>query len=105
MPPSRGQKRDRYKIEYVNRENSRFITHDYTEGTSEDMIIALSPDGSEVEMRVEFAGFLTDQSGMPLIKLGSSIDIAVGAEGDSDHYDSDKWGADSSPVIYNYQIR
>ena len=50
-----GRKRTRYKVEYVNRrrtlpEGVRFITHDYTEGSSEDIVIALSPDGSEVEM-------------------------------------------------------
>ncbi len=37
-----GKKRDKYKTEYVNREGTRFITHDYTEGTSEDIIVALS---------------------------------------------------------------
>ncbi|MEN8192919.1 MAG: hypothetical protein ABFS12_08885 [Bacteroidota bacterium] len=100
-----GNKRDKYKIEYVNREGSRFITHDYTEGTSEDIIIALSPDGSEVEMKVELDGFLKDISGSKLMHLGKKIDIAVGVEGSSDHYGTDTWGADSSPVIYGYEIK
>ncbi|MCK4992042.1 MAG: hypothetical protein KAS29_16195, partial [Bacteroidales bacterium] len=65
-----GEKRESYKIEYVNRNGSRFITHDYTEGTSEDIIIALSPDGSEVEVKVELAGFLKDTSGKRLMVRG-----------------------------------
>ena len=100
-----GNKRDLYKIEYVNRKGSRSITHDYTEGTSEDMIIALSPDGSEVEMRVEMKGFLWDESGKPLVYPGRVMNIAVGAEGDSDHLGGDEWGADSSPVIYHYKVK
>ncbi len=100
----RGRKRDRYKIEYINREGSRFITHDYTEGTSEDIVIALSPDGSQVEMAVDFEGFLWDRSGNPLMQPGSVIDLAVGAEAASDLYGTDRWGADSSPVIYGYRI-
>ena len=100
-----GKKRESYKIEYVHRDGSRFITHDYTEGTSEDIIIALSPDGSEVEVKVELAGFLKDTSGNMLMVRGKKIDIAIGAEGSSDHYGSDDWGADSSPVIYGYIIK
>ncbi len=100
-----GKERESYKIEYVNRNGSRFITHDYTEGTSEDIIIALSPDGSEVEVKVELAGFLKDSSGKMLMHRGKKIDIAVGVEGSSDHYGSDDWGADSSPVIYGYLIK
>ena len=102
---SDGQNRDSYKIEYVNREKSRFITHDYTEGTSEDIIIALSPDGSEVEVKVELAGFLKDVSGNMLMRIGNKIDIAVGVEGSSDYYKSNDWGADSSPIIYGYEIK
>lgn len=100
-----GEKRDSYKIEYVHRNGSRFITHDYTEGTSGDIIIALSPDGSEVEVKVELAGFLKDTSGNMIMVRGNKIDVAVGVEGSSDHYGSDDWGADSSPVIYGYLIK
>jgi hypothetical protein len=100
-----GNKREKYKIEYVSLDGSRSVTHDYTEGSSEDIIIALSADGSEVEMRVELAGFLWDKNGKQLVSKGQAINIAVGAEGDSGHYGSDKWGADSSPVIYGYKIK
>jgi hypothetical protein len=100
-----GKKRDRYKIEYVNRLGTRFITHDYTEGTSEDIIVALSPDGSEVEVKVELDGFLKDTAGNMLLHPGKEIDIALGVEGSSDHYGSDNWGADSSPVVYGYKLK
>ncbi len=100
-----GTKRDSYKIEYVKRNGLLSITHDYTEGTSEDIIIALSPDGSEVEVKVELAGFLKDKSGNLLMSRGEVIDIAVGVEGSSDHYGTSDWGADSSPVIYGYIIK
>jgi hypothetical protein len=100
-----GNKREKYKIEYVNREGSRFITHDYTEGTSEDIIIGLSSDGSQVEMRVSLSGFLKNEGGEYLLEPGKKIDIAVGVEASSDYYNSNKWGADSSPVIYGYQLK
>ena len=100
-----GKPRDRYKVEYVNRKGSRFITHDVTEGTSEDIIIAMSPDGSEVEVKVELAGFLKDKSGTDLMYRGKKVNIAIGVEGASGYYGSDAWGADSSPVIYDYLIK
>jgi hypothetical protein len=100
-----GKKRDSYKVEYVNREGSRFTTHDYTPGTSEDIIVALSPDGSEVEVKVELVGFLKDKSGKWLVQQGQRIDIAIGVEGSSDFYGGSDWGADSSPVIYDYLIK
>ena len=100
-----GNKRDSYKMEYVHRENSRFTTEDYTEGTSEDIIISLSPDGSEVEVKVELAGFLKDKTGKMLVQRGQKIDIAVGVEGSSKYYGSSTWGADSSAVVYGYLIK
>lgn len=100
-----GKKRDSYKIEYVNRSGSLSITYDYTVGTSEDIIVALSPDGSEVEVKVELVGFLKDKSGNMLIHVGKKIDIAIGVEGSSNYYGSDNWGADSSPVIYGYELK
>lgn len=101
---SDGKKRESYKMEYVHRDGNRYTTEDYTEGTSEDIIISLSPDGSEVEVRVEMVGFLQDINGNSLIQVGNKIDIAVGVEGSSSHYDSDDWGADSSSIIYGYLI-
>ncbi len=100
-----GKKRNNYKVEYVHMNRNRTITHDYIEGSSEDINIALSPDGSEVEMRVELKGFLVNTDGEPILQKGQTIHIAVGAEASSDYYNADKWGADSSPVIYGYKIK
>ena len=97
--------RDRYKVEYVNYKGKRSITHDYTPGTSEDIIVALSPDGSEVEVKALLSGFLKDTSGKRLMQKGQKIDIAFGVEGSSDFYGAGEWGADSSPVIYDYLIK
>ncbi len=102
---SEGKKRKSYKMEYVHIDGIRSTTEDYTKGTSEDIIISLSPNGSEVEVRVEMAGFLKDINGNSLMHVGKKIDIAAGVEGSSDHYNSDDWGADSSSIIYGYLIK
>ena len=100
-----GKKREKYKIEYVSINGERHITHDYTKGTSEDIVIALSPDGSQVEMKAELKGFLKDFKGEDILSSGKKIDIAIGAEAASDYYNSNEWGADSSPVIYGYTLK
>ncbi len=100
-----GQKRDRYKVEYVHREGARFITRDRMPGTSEDIVMALSPDASEMEMRVALEGFLQSGSGDPLIAVGQRIDLAAGAEASSDFYGAQEWGADSTPVRYGHLLR
>ena len=100
----RGNPRDRYKVEYVQRGGKIQITEDYTEGTSDDIVIALSPDGSECEMSVELAGFLRDPSGRQVIAPGQRIDAAVGAEASGEARGNDRWGADSTAAIAGYYI-
>lgn len=99
-----GRLRDRYKVEYVKRAEKRQMTEDYTEGTSEDIMMALSPDGSECEMRVELTGFLRDASGKQIIAPGQRIDLAVGAEASGAAWGNERWGADSTAPIYGYHI-
>jgi hypothetical protein len=99
-----GQLRHRYKVEYVKRGRTLHTTADYTEGTSDDIVIAISPDGSECEMGVELAGFLRDQSGKPIIAPGQRIDIAVGVEASGLARGNTQWGADSTPVMHGYLI-
>jgi len=100
-----GRARDRYKVEYVKRNGKLQTTADYTEGTSDDIIMALSPDGSECEMSVELTGFLRDQSGKQIIAPGQNIDLAVGAEASCGAWGhDDQWGADSTAPIYGYYI-
>jgi hypothetical protein len=102
---SAGRTRDRYKVEYVKRNGKLQTTGDYTEGTSDDIVMALSPDGSECEMSVELAGFLRDQSGKQIIAPGQSIDLAAGAEASRGAWGNrGEWGADSTAPIYGYYI-
>ncbi len=99
-----GALRDRYKVEYVHRGGRRSITEDFTEGTSDDIVIALSPDGSECEMRTELAGFLVDKNGKPLIAAGQAVDLAAGVEASGAAAGNTAWGADSTAIIYGYKI-
>ena len=99
-----GRLRDRYKVEYVKRGGKLQTTGDYVEGTSEDIVMALSPDGSECEMRVELEGFLRDMSGKQVIAPGQRIDLAVGAEASCGAWGSDEWGADSTAAIQGYYV-
>jgi hypothetical protein len=99
-----GNLRDRYKVEYVHRGGQRSITEDFTEGTSDDIVIALSPDGSECEMRTELAGFLVDANGKPLIAAGQAVDLAAGVEASGAAAGNAAWGADSTAIIYGYKI-
>lgn len=99
-----GKLRDAYKVEYVRRDGVISITEDFTEGTSDDIVIALSPDGSECEMRAALAGFLRDKQGKPLIAAGQRIDLAAGVEASGGAAGNSAWGADSTAVVYGYQV-
>lgn len=99
-----GRARDRYKVEYVQRGGKLQVTGDYTEGTSDDIVVALSPDGSECEVGVELEGFLRDLSGKPIIAAGQRIDLAVGMEASGRVRGNRRWGADSTAPIYGYCI-
>jgi hypothetical protein len=99
-----GRERDAYKVEYVHRAGQRTITEDFTEGTSDDIVIALSPDGSECEMRAALSGFLKDAHGKPLVAVGQSIDLAAGVEASGGAAGNTAWGADSTAIIYGYRL-
>jgi len=100
----RGRLRDRYKVEYVQHGGKRAITEDYTPGTSDDIVIALSPDGSECELRVELAGFLRDQAGRQVIAPGQRIDLAVGMEASAQVRGNTRWSADSTAPVRGYRV-
>jgi hypothetical protein len=99
-----GKLRDAYKVEYVRRAGVIAITEDFTEGTSDDIVIALSPDGSECEMCAALAGFLRDKQGKPLISAGQRIDLAAGVEASGEAAGNSAWGADSTAVVYGYKV-
>jgi hypothetical protein len=99
-----GRLRDGYKVEYIRRSGEISITEDFKEGTSDDIVIALSPDGSECEMRAALSGFLRDKAGKPIIAPGQRIDLAAGVEASGQARGNSKWGADSTVAIRGYTI-
>lgn len=100
-----GAERAHYKSEYIYRGGVTEITEDLKLGTSDSIQLAISPDGSEVEVASTFNGFLKDRNGRPIVSLGQTIDIAAGMECDSKAYvGKTKWAADSTGAIRGYQL-
>lgn len=101
----RGHEREHYKAEYTYRNGVAEITEDLKLGTSDTITLAVSPDGSEVEVVSAYSGFLKDPSGKPTVSAGQTIDIAAGMESDSKAYfGKTRWGADSTPPIRGYRL-
>jgi hypothetical protein len=100
-----GAERAHYKSEYIYRDGVTQITEDLKPGTSDTIQLAVSPDGSEVEVVSTFTGFLKDSEGRPIVGTGQTIDLAAGMESDSKAYvGKSKWGADSTRAIRGYQL-
>jgi len=100
-----GAERAHYKSEYIYRGGVTEITADLKLGTSDSIQLAISPDGSEVEVVSAFGGFLKDRDGRPIVSLGQTIDIAAGMECDSKAYvGKTKWAADSTRAIRGYKL-
>jgi len=100
-----GAERPNYKVEYIYREGKTAITADMKEGSSDTITVAVSPDGSEVEVSSTFEGFLEDSTGKPIVQFGQSIDLAVGMECDSKAYPGkSRWAADSTAAIRGYTL-
>lgn len=101
-----GVERANYKTEYIYRNGLTEITEDLKLGTSDTINVAVSPDGSEVEVASTFTGFLKDRNGRPTIEIGRSIDVAVGMESDSKAYPGKThWGADNTIAIRGYKLQ
>jgi hypothetical protein len=72
-------------------------------GVTDTIQVAVSPDGSEVEVSSRWDGFLKDALDKPILSPGQRIDIAAGMESDSRAYPGKtRWGADNTAVIRNY---
>jgi hypothetical protein len=100
-----GFERSNYKSEYIFRNGTTQITEDLKLGTSDTIHLAVSPDGSEVEVVSTFTGFLKNPNGQPTVRLGQTIDLAVGMECDSKIYPGKtRWAADSTAAIHGYQL-
>jgi hypothetical protein len=102
----KGIPRANYKSEYIYRDGVTQITEDLKLGTSDTIRLAVSPDGSEVEVVSAYAGFLKNREGRPTVAIGQTLDIAVGMECDSKAYlGKSRWAADSTIAIRGYQLR
>lgn len=102
----RGLERADYKSEYIVRGGVTEITEDLKLGTSDTIHLAISPDGSEVEVASTYTGFLKDPNGRPTLTIGREIDIAVGMECTTRTEDGkERWAADSSIAIRGYHLR
>ncbi len=100
-----GVERAHYKSEYIYRNGVPEITEDLKLGTSDTIHLAVSPDGSEVEIASKFSGFLKDANGRPIVGLGQTIDLATGMECDSKAYPGkSKWAADNTVPIRGYRL-
>jgi hypothetical protein len=100
-----GKEREHYKSEYIYRNGITEITEDLKLGTSDTIKIAISPDGSEVEIVSSLNGFLKDRDGRPTIALGQTIDLAAGMECDSKAYPGKtRWAADSTKPVRGYRL-
>lgn len=102
---ARGAERANYKSEYTYRGGLTEITEDLKFGTSDTIQLAVSPDGGEVEIASTFTGFLKDSAGRPTVRLGQSIDVAVGMECDGKAYfGKTRWAADNTTAIRGYRL-
>ena len=100
-----GNERTNYKAEYTYRDGKTEITEDLKLGTSDSIHLAISPDGSQVEVVSAFTGFLKNPQGQPTLGPGQTIDLAIGMECDSKAYLHKKnWAADSTPAIRGYRL-
>jgi hypothetical protein len=100
-----GVERAHYKSEYIYHDGVTQITEDFKLGTSDSIQLAVSPDGSEVEVVSTLTGFLKDPDGRSTVGPGQTIDIAAGMECDSKAYvGKTKWAADSTRAIRGYKL-
>jgi hypothetical protein len=99
-----GRLRDGYKVEYTRSAGQARITKDLAEGTSDDIEIAFSPDGSECEMRAALSGFLQNKDGKPIVAPGQRIDLAAGVETSGRIRGNTRWSADSTAPIRGYLV-
>lgn len=102
-----GNERANYKGEYILRGGAAEITEDLKLGTSDTIRMALSPDGSEVEITSTLKGFLKDANGKPTVGLGQKIDVAAGMEcsGSKVPGEKSRWSADSTIILRGYELK
>jgi len=76
--------------------------------------VAVSPDGHEAEMKAPMWGFFWDAEGVPIVKLGNTIDISFSLEGSGELSESaieagytgtkSIWASDTADPIVGYRL-
>ena len=76
--------------------------------------VGVSADGHEAEMKAPMWGFFWDENGVPIVKLGNTIDISFSLEGSGElsesavelGYDGTRsvWGSDTADPIVGYYL-
>ena len=76
--------------------------------------VAVSPDGHEAEMMAPMWGFFWDEHGVPIVKLGNTIDVSFSLEASGElsesaqelgyHGNHSVWGSDTADPIVGYKI-
>jgi hypothetical protein len=95
----------KHYTEWVYRENDT-ITLVRDEGPQTLGIIkgALSPDGHELEMVMPMKGFLKNEKGEPIIKLGKKISISMSLEASGELAEDGKWASNTAEPIRGYVL-
>ncbi|MAT14555.1 MAG: hypothetical protein CMJ46_04715 [Planctomyces sp.] len=64
----------------------------------------LSEDGHELEMKHPFVGFLKDQNGEAIAKIGKTFDICLNIQASGELSKTGKWAGDGAEPIEDYKL-
>jgi hypothetical protein len=65
---------------------------------------ALSADGHELEMAIPMKGFLADQAGTPLVRLGQKLTISMSLEASGELAAGRRWASNTAAPIRGYYL-
>jgi hypothetical protein len=63
---------------------------------------ALSTDGHELEMKIPMKGFLVDQAGKPIMRLGRKLNISMSLEASGELAAGGRWASNTAAPIKGY---
>jgi len=65
---------------------------------------AVSADGHQVEAKFPLRGFLRDEKGKPVIRLGTKIDLSFSLEASGELAPDQAWASDTGEPVNNYYL-
>jgi hypothetical protein len=65
---------------------------------------ALSADGHELEMKIPMKGFLVDQKGVPIVRLGRKLNISMSLEASGELAPGGQWASNTAAPIRGYVL-